>query len=237
MTTWNPWHGCSKISEGCRNCYVYRIDGRHGKDSRVVSRTQNFNLPLKRNRAGVYKVPAGEEIYTCFSSDFFLDQADPWRAEVWAMIRERKDCSFIIITKRIQRFYTELPEDWGTGYENVCIGTTVENQAMAEQRLPFFLELPIRHKMIICEPLLSAVDLSPYLHPSIELVVAGGESGTEARVCKHEWVLQLHRQCVQHTVPFRFKQTGFRYEKDARLFLIPRHLQHSQARKAGLDFS
>ena len=100
---WNLWHGCHKISEGCRHCYVYRRDSLYDKDSRVVARTAAFDLPLKRRRNGDYRIPSGTRVYTCFTSDFFLAEADPWRAEAWAMIRRRSDLSFIIPTKRIDR--------------------------------------------------------------------------------------------------------------------------------------
>ena len=78
---WNPWHGCRKISEGCRHCYVYRQDERHDKDSSEVRKTSAFNLPVRRSRDGRFKVPAGEMVYTCFTSDFLLEEADAWRAE------------------------------------------------------------------------------------------------------------------------------------------------------------
>ena len=51
--SWNPWHGCRKLSEGCRHCYVYRQDAQHDKDSREVRRTAAFNLPVRRTRDGV----------------------------------------------------------------------------------------------------------------------------------------------------------------------------------------
>lgn len=234
--TWNPWHGCTKISEGCRNCYVYRIDSRHGKDSSLVEKTHNFDLPVKRNRRGAYKIPTKEEIYTCFSSDFFLDEADHWRTEVWAMIRERSDCHFMIITKRIERFSTGLPDDWGTGYENVTVASTVENQDRADFRLPVLMTAPIKHKMIVCEPLLGPVDLSKYLGDWVESVVVGGESGEEGRTCNFEWVLDIRKQCVLKDIPFNYKQTGTRLLKDGRLYYIKRNLQHIQAKKAGIDF-
>lgn len=52
MQSWNPWHGCHKISEGCQNCYVYRTDSRYGKDSGKVEKTSNFDMPLNRDRSG-----------------------------------------------------------------------------------------------------------------------------------------------------------------------------------------
>lgn len=234
-TTWNPWHGCKKISDGCANCYVYRIDRKHGKDSSVVSKTLNFNLPVKRKKNGEYKILPGEQIYACFSSDFFLDTADPWRSEVWKMIKTRYDCQFVIITKRIDRFQVSLPADWDEGYDNVTIGVTIENQDRADYRLPLFIEAPIKHKMIICEPLLGPIDLTKYLGSWTELVLAGGESGNEARICNFDWVLNLQNQCKLNGIPFHFKQTGAKFQKDGRLYKINRKYQFSQARKAGID--
>jgi len=233
--TWNPWHGCKKISAGCKNCYVYRIDGRHGKDSSVVKKTQNFNLPIKRKRNKSFTIPANEEVYTCFSSDFFLDDADEWRNDVWKMIRLRNDCHFIFITKRIDRFNISLPDDWGDGYDNVTIGTTIENQDRADYRLPIFEALPIKHKMIICEPLLEKIDMMKYLENWVELVLVGGESGNEARVCNYDWVLDIQQQCKQKNIPFHFKQTGAKFLKDGHLYKISRKFQFQQAKKAGID--
>ena len=56
---WNLWHGCHKLSEGCRHCYVYRTDGKYGKDSSVVTKTEKFDLPLQRKKNGTYKIPSG----------------------------------------------------------------------------------------------------------------------------------------------------------------------------------
>jgi len=234
--TWNPWHGCKKISTGCKNCYVYRIDGRHGRDSSIVEKTLNFDLPVKKKRTGDYKIPSGEDIYTCFSSDFFLEDADPWRPKAWGMIKERHDCSFLIITKRIHRFTVGLPDDWGGGYENVTICSTVENQERADYRLPILFEAPIKHKMIICEPLLERINLLEYLGDWVEQVLVGGESGSEARICDFDWVLDIQRQCQQKDIPFHFKQTGARFVKDGHLYRISRGLQHQQAEKAGIDY-
>ena len=173
--SWNPWHGCRKLSEGCRHCYVYRQDAQHDKDSREVRRTTAFNLPVRRTRDGRYKVPPGEMVYTCFTSDFLVEEADAWRAEAWEMIRIRSDLRFFFITKRIDRLMQVLPPDWGGGYENLAVGCTVENQAMADYRLPFLLDAPLRHKLVICAPLLGPLDIARYLVPGIEEVSVGGE--------------------------------------------------------------
>jgi len=115
---WNLWHGCHKLSPGCQHCYVYRGDAKRDIDSSVVTQTKSFDLPIRRKKNGDYKVPSGSLVYTCFTSDFFVADADEWRAEAWKMIRERSDLRFLIITKRIDRFSQSLPNDWGEGYDN-----------------------------------------------------------------------------------------------------------------------
>jgi len=76
------------------------------------------------------------------------------------MIRQRPDLNFLIPTKRIDRFLVELPSDWGEGYDNVNIGCSVENQQMANYRLPLFLSYPMRRRFVACAPLLGPIDLS-----------------------------------------------------------------------------
>ena len=215
---------------------MYRRDAKYELDASAVRKNAAFDLPVRRLRDGTYKLKGPDQVFTCFTSDFFLDQADDWRAEAWRMMRERSDLEFFLITKRILRFFERLPADWGDGYDNVSIGVTCENQAMADERLPFFLRLPIRHKTIICEPMLEAVDFSPYLSPAIEQVVAGGESGDTARLMRYDWALAVRRQCEAAGVPFYFKQTGAKFEKDGRVYRIPRKMQFSQARKSGLSW-
>ncbi|MBR4597824.1 MAG: DUF5131 family protein [Opitutales bacterium] len=234
---WNPWHGCRKISEGCLNCYVYRIDSSFGKNPEIVEKTKDFFLPLKRNKSGSLKIPPLARVYTCLSSDFFLEDADPWRAQAWQIIKARPDLHFCIITKRIHRFYEKLPADWADGYENVTIISTCENQKRADFRLPILLDAPIKNREITCEPLLENLDIKKYLKTGkIKRVIAGGESGPNARICRHEWVESLRRQCVEANVPFSFKQTGARYFYGGKIYSIPRNKQHSQAAKSGMDF-
>lgn len=235
MSQWNLWHGCHKISPGCENCYVYRSDARYDRDASIVRKTQSFDLPLKRNRKGEYKIEPNSLLYTCFSSDFFVEDADEWRPEAWAMMRERSDVLFMFLTKRIHRFYDCIPPDWGDGYDNVYITCTVENQRMADYRLPIFKGAPIKHKGIASEPLLGPIDMAQYLGRDIKSVIVGGESGPGARVCDYDWVLDIRRQCVEADVPFVFKQTGRLLRKDGRIYEIERKLQHSQAAKAGIN--
>lgn len=234
---WNPWHGCKRVSEGCRNCYVFRIDGTHGKRGGEVHLNADFLLPLRQGIDG-YKIPPGETVYTCFSSDFLLEEADEWRTEAWRMMRLRSDLHFIFFTKRIERLEAQLPDDWGDGYPNVTIGCTCENQERADQRLPIFFSLPIKSRMIVCEPLLSAIDLTPYLtEQRLALEVsAGGESGEEARICDFAWIEQLLTACKQANVSFSYHQTGSLLLRDGIIYRVPRRHQHSQAKSACVDY-
>ena len=242
MSSWNPWHGCRKFSSGCLHCYVYRMDAKFGRDPSHVSLTAAYLLPLEICKGGkskgAYKLqPDGGCVYTCFTSDFFLEDADPFRAEAWKAIRLRRDLHFYIPTKRIHRFFDCVPPDWGTGYENVTISCTTENQAMADKRLPLFVSLPIKHREIIVEPMLESMDISPYL-TGISHVTAGGESGDEARVCNLQWFMDLQRQCNAAHVPFRFKQTGSKFiNEKGRRVNVARRDQQRLAERYRLSFS
>lgn len=239
MQIWNPWHGCHKISAGCVNCYVYRRDGSVGRDASVVSKTGNFSLPLKKDRQGRYKLKAeGGTVFTCMTSDFFLEDADAWRGECWEMIRRREDLHFFIITKRIDRFAKCIPSDWGDGWNRVTVCSTCENQERADFRLPILLSQPLMHRAVICEPLLEEIHIEKYLRSGlIERVVCGGESGPEARPCDFNWVRELRRQCVRCELPFTFKQTGTNFIKDGRTYHIERRLQMAQAAKSGYSYT
>ena len=251
--TWNMHHGCTKHSTGCSHCYMFRRDESVGRDPTIVRKTQSFNLPVRRLRAGEhkgrYKIPAGSLIYTCFSSDFFHPTADEWRDELWTMMRERSDCTFFMITKRPERIADHLPADWNGGWDHVHIAVTCENQWAADKRLPVYLSLPLRHHSVMVEPMLTAVNLRPYFRdytytdtsgvnrPMIESVSVGGESGPDARPCDYAWVLDLHCQCVEHGVGFSYHQTGAKLIRNGREYLIPREHQHEQAAKAHLDYN
>ena len=234
--TWNPWHGCTKYSEGCRYCYVYRQDEMCGRDSRECRKTNDFSLPIKKDRKGNYKIPSGSLVMTCFSSDFLLSDADSWRDECIEMMRERSDCMFYFFTKRIERLNFKVPD-------NVIVGCTCENQKTADYRLPIFKKLDIKHKTIILAPMLEKMDVSKFLGDDIYEVNVSGESGSspqiraQIRALNYDWVLDIREQCIKANVNFGFHQTGARFIKDGREYRIERKYQISQAKKANIDFT
>ena len=237
MVIWNPWHGCRKVSEGCRHCYMYYLDAKRGIDTSVIYRTASFDLPVRRGRDGRYKLPPGMKLYVGLSSDFFIEEADEWRAEIWRMMRQRSDILFKLLTKRASRIRQCLPEDWGEGYPNVEIGITVEDQRAADERMPILVSLPARHKAVTCAPFIGPVEIEKYLATGcIDYVACGGENYDGARPCRYEWVSSLSEQCRRQSVSFTFFETGTRFEKDGRRYHIPnKTLQSEQAHRSGLS--
>lgn len=140
----------------------------------------------------------------------------------------------MILTKRIDRFLVSLPADWGTGYDNVNIGCTVENQALADERLPLFLSYQIKRRFIACAPLLEAINITPYLY-GVEHVSVGGETGREARECNYDWVLDIRDQCMQAEVTFWFKNTGSRFKRDGIVELINPFKQTGLAKELNIN--
>lgn len=234
---WNPWHGCVKYSAGCDNCYMYFLDSQRGLDgSKVYKVKGNFDLPIQRDRFGCYKIEAGEEVLTNMASDFFLEEADQWRADAWSIIDERRDLRFSILTKRIDNVRDRLPKDWKNGWENVRLNVTTENQELADKRIPVLLDLPFKHKGIMVAPMIGEITLDKYLATGqIELVMCGGENYGGCRPCHYEWVERLSKECEKHNVQFTFFETGTRFVKDGKEYTIrDKKTQSQQAYKSGL---
>ena len=235
---WNPWHGCVKCSEGCRNCYMFYLDALRGKRGDRIYRTKaGFRYPLSRDRSGQYKVKSGEMLRVCMTSDFFLEEADPWREEAWEIIARRPDVKFFLLTKRPERAAAHLPRNWGDGWENVMFNVSCENQRRADERIPILLELPFKHKGIMCAPLIGPVSIEKYLSDGqIRQVLCEGENYGGARPCRYEWVRALYDACVSHDVTFVFCGTGRRFVKDGRTYRIEGNgLQSRQAFLSGLS--
>ena len=237
---WNPWHGCKKVSEGCQNCYMYYLDeicsSKKGNDIYKVK--NKFYYPLSKDRKGKYKIKSGETIRVCMTSDFFLEEADIWRNEVWKIIKKRSDVIFSLITKRPERIKENLPLDWNSGYENVFLHITCENQVRADERLPILLDLPFKHKGIMCAPFIGKVDISKYLKTGqIQEVICGGENYGGIRECNFDWVLSLSNQCKKYNIKFCFIETGTNFIKDNKQYIIRgKKLQSQMAYRANVNF-
>lgn len=210
--TWNPWHGCTKVSPGCRFCYMYRDKDRFKQDPKTVIRSvpATFNKPLS------WKEPA--LVFTCSWSDWFITEADEWRAEAWDIIKRTPWLTYQILTKRPERIMANLPPDWGEGYPNVWLGVSVENQKMFNKRVSELAMVPARVRFLSIEPLIGQIDFykSPdWLHvwQKIGWVIVGGESGNHTgkfrfRECSVEWMQTIVEQCNTLAIPVFVKQMG-----------------------------
>ena len=196
--TWNPWMGCTKVSEGCDHCYMFREQRQYGNDPEVVRRSKTkFQLPLRLKEPSL--------IFTCSWSDWFHVDADPWRDEAWEIVRATPQHTYQILTKRPGRIRRHLPADWGDGYPNVWLGTSVEtNEHLSRVRV--LCDVPAALRFISAEPLLGPL-------PDLDLdgigwVITGGESGPEHRPIEVAWVREIRDACLAADVPFHHKQWG-----------------------------
>ncbi len=176
--TWGPWRGCTKVSAGCNNCYMFREQRRWDNDPTKVVRCSkgNWRQPFKKVTAGqvadgLYPLAQmfkevwqpGDRVMVCPWSDFFHPAADEWREEAWGVMGARPDIHWIVPTKRTER----IPECFkglaGFHVESLTILASVENQAMADKRIPELLEAkaewPCFHAGVSLEPMLEYVDL------------------------------------------------------------------------------
>jgi len=217
---------------------MYFLDKTRDKNGADIYRTGGVDYPLSKDRHGNYKIKSGELIRVCMTSDFFLEEADDWRDEAWSIMRLRPDVKFFLLTKRPQRVKDCLPQDWGDGWENVFFNVTFENQRRADERIPILLELPFKHKGVMCAPFIGPVSIEKYLGDGqIEQVICGGENYDGSRLCDFEWVKTLREECVRHDITFAFIETGTVFIKDGKIYRIPnKQIQAQQAYKSGMGY-
>lgn len=252
--TFNPWIGCTKVSDGCKHCYAETLmDKRYGRvkwgpqGKRVRTSAANWNKPLSWDR----KAKAEGRRYRVFCAslaDVFEDKPDQpvmdeWRYHLLHLIGLTPNLDWLLLTKRpenaqrlIDRAHDGDGGKWTNGIgqysgklpSNVWIGTSVENQQTADERIPELLKIPAAVRFLSIEPLLGCVDLSLWLgagyvtlgangkitpvnvpiNKPIHWVIVGGESGSNARPMHPDWARALRDQCQAAGVPFFFKQWG-----------------------------
>lgn len=217
--TYNPWKGCKMVSPGCKNCYMFRDMRKYGMDPEAISRTKpgTFNAPIKWNReAAANDKP--EFVFTCSWSDFFIVDSDPWREEVWQIIKATPWLIYQVLTKRADRILDHLPADWGEGYPNVGLGVSVESSPYLG-RIDALRKVPAKIRFISAEPLLgslSGIDLT-----DIHWLIGGGESEPSAekrRDMDLDWARELRDTCVAQGCAFFYKQgSGYKPGMDPEL--------------------
>jgi protein gp37 len=214
---------------------MFRDKERWKQDPTVVMRSKaNFNDPLNWQRQiGAWPLIdstsfLGMKIFTCSWSDFFIEEADEWRAEAWAIIKATPEFTYQILTKRPERIAEHLPEDWGSGYPNVWLGVTAEDQVSAELRIPILMDLPAAIRFVSFEPLIGKIDLYPVfkgwtgknydrMYP-FDWAIIGGESGNDEgkylyRECSIYWMFDLIFSLDIWLIPIWVKQMGTHISK------------------------
>lgn len=212
--TFNPWWGCTKVSEACKNCYAEAWSKRVGqqvwgpKAERRFFGDRHWLEPLKWNADAAGR---GERrrVFCASMADVFEDRRilDPWRSKLWELIDATPQLDWLLLTKRPEHVEAFTP--WRAHWpHNIWLGTTVEDQMAAETRLPHLEKIPAAVRFISAEPLRGALQIQPWLGITIDWVITGGESGPKARPSSPSWFRELLTQCAAARVPFHFKQWG-----------------------------
>ncbi len=189
--TWNIARGCTKVDEDCKYCYMYRdsMDSTRYNPLEIKRTKTVFDMPLK------LKEPS--KIFTCSLTDFFHEAIDGYRNEAWDIIRKCPQHTFQILTKRPERIMQCLPDDWGEGWDNVWLGTSIgSNKGMP--RLYDLLPIPAKIHFVSFEPLYQHLDLNLDIDTLIRIdwAIIGGESGNENgkyryRPCELVWIEEI----------------------------------------------
>jgi protein gp37 len=172
--TFNPWIGCTKVSDGCKNCYAEALDKRWGHKrwgpnaARVRTSAANWKNPLRWDREA-REAGRRDRVFCASLADVFDDHPsiDPqWRTDLTFLIHDTPNLDWLLLTKRPENILRLEPDFAAHGevlFPNVWLGTTVENQEQAEKRIPELLKVPAKVRFLSCEPLLGPVDLSRWL--------------------------------------------------------------------------
>lgn len=210
-SSWNPVTGCTKISEGCRNCYAERMAGRlkamgqpnYRNGFKVTCHPHTLTLPLK------WKKP--RTIFVNSMSDLFHEEVPlAFLDEIFFTMNEARWHTFQVLTKRAE--YMAQISGRFNWTPNIWMGVTVES-AKHVDRMDFLRDVPAAVRFLSLEPLLGPI---PDLNlEGIDWVIVGGESGPGARPMRKEWVLEIRDRCLDAGVPFFFKQWGGVQKKKA----------------------
>lgn len=244
--TYNPWWGCTKVSAGCLNCYAEPIAKRGNLDVWGPNALRDIKESSKKsvrkwNReaaAGAHGIRGAEPhlVFTGSMCDWAEDRpelVEP-RKQMWQIIAECSHLEFQMLTKRPQNIKRMLPPDWGEGYPNVWLGTSIEDMRVAE-RAEILRKVPAVVRYISYEPALGPLndlDLT-----GIDWVICGGESGTNYRPMDPQWARDMLAKCRAAEVAFFFKQhsdrlPGYRIALDGsiiREFPVPREAARGKA--------
>lgn len=236
--TFNPWIGCAKVSAGCDHCYAARYGKRYhvpwtADGARRVTASSTWRQVAGWN-AAARKAGVRRRVFPSLCDIFDTAAPRQTREAFWSLVARTPDLDWLLLTKRPQNVMKLLPENWGTGWPNVWLGVSAEDQAAADLRIPHLLLLPAKVRFVSIEPMIGPVQLrwvrntgtevtdalvghvvstqftvnSPVIVPKLDWVILGGETGPGARRMEMAWARSVAYDCSTAGVPFFFKQWG-----------------------------
>ena len=224
--TWNPITGCTKVSQGCKNCYAESIAKRFWKDRKFTDikfHEDRLKQPLTWEKPSMVFVNSMSDLFHESISYFDLDTIFQI---IWGTPRH----IYQILTKRPKRALEYFNTKSTPVHSNVWLGVSVENQDTADERIPILNKINAGIKFLSCEPLLEETILNrlsffEFNQSLIDWVIIGAESGAKKRECKIEWVESIVNQCKEENIKVFIKQLniGGKIEKDIDKF--PEHLR------------
>ena len=234
--TWNPVTGCTKVSPGCAHCYAETITLRFKRGGPFLPGKTTIRLHEERlDDPRSWRAP--RRVFVNSMSDLFHEEVPlEYVRKVFQKMETYDTHIYQVLTKRPERMLEFVERSMGQSSwpDHIWAGTSVENQYWADRRIPILQKVPAKVRFLSVEPLLKAVDLSPYLS-SLHWVIVGGESGHRARPMREEWALRIRDDCAELGIPFFFKQWGGRTSKfggrtlDGRQWdEMPRETVHAQ---------
>lgn len=236
--THNWWHGCCKVSDGCKNCYAETLDRRFGRavwgpaktTPRMMMSENYWRQPLKWN-AAAEKAGKRARVFCSSMADVFEDHPGvvEARARGFALIEQTPNLDWLLLTKRPENIDRMLPERWHRADQgfprNVWLGFSAEDRQRFDERWQImeWVKRMWHPSVVFCsaEPLLGALDISDALteidlgdedhqvwSATLDWVIVGGESGHGARPMHPDWARSLRDQCVAAGIAYHFKQFG-----------------------------
>lgn len=233
--TFNPWVGCEKVSAGCKNCYAeHLMDKRWGKvkwgkvGPRKRTSAANWKKPLRWDR-NAERTGKPQLVFCASLADVFEDRPElvEWRKDLFSLIGQTPNLRWLLLTKRPENVVSMIVDHAGDiawlehAPNNVWIGTSIENQQTADERIPHLVQIPAAKRFLSVEPLLGKVNLGLFgttprtwglgyrtIGDFIHWVIVGGESGSKARPMHPDWVRSIRDQCIDAQIDFFFKQWG-----------------------------
>ena len=209
--TFNPWIGCTKVSDGCKNCYAENMASRFGYDVWGINKNRrllsdaHWQQPIKWDKKAK-KEGLRYRVFCASMADVFEENAPDGQLErLWEVIKQTPNLDWQLLTKRPHRIAQNLPHDWKDGYDNVWLGTSLEDERVIN-RITYLTSIAAIVRFISIEPLLGPLPNLPL--EDIDWVIVGGESGHSARVMEAAWVLDIQQQCLASNTAFFFKQWG-----------------------------